>query len=98
MCCVLLRFAASKPFPHAILAAAWSGELVRHRGEHYIVDGMRFLPPADPAQLAEIVADLTALRRAAERDPLRSPTRSSSPPGGSSSSPGMRYRSIRCAL
>jgi alkanesulfonate monooxygenase SsuD/methylene tetrahydromethanopterin reductase-like flavin-dependent oxidoreductase (luciferase family) len=27
-----------------ILAAAWSGELVRHRGEHYTVDGMRFLP------------------------------------------------------
>jgi alkanesulfonate monooxygenase SsuD/methylene tetrahydromethanopterin reductase-like flavin-dependent oxidoreductase (luciferase family) len=27
-----------------ILAAAWSGEPVRHRGEHYTVDGMRFLP------------------------------------------------------
>ena len=87
-----------------VLAAAWSGELVRHRGEHYVVDGMRFLPrpvqrPAvpvwvagyygkrrpvrraaahqgffplgldHPAQLAEIVADLTALRREAGRDP-----------------------------
>jgi alkanesulfonate monooxygenase SsuD/methylene tetrahydromethanopterin reductase-like flavin-dependent oxidoreductase (luciferase family) len=27
-----------------ILEAAWSGELVRHRGEHYTVDAMRFLP------------------------------------------------------
>lgn len=83
-----------------ILGAAWSGEPVHHRGEHYTVDGMQFLPrplqqpavpvwvggfygnPAplrraaryqgfiavnleDPDQLAEIVAELTALRRAA---------------------------------
>jgi alkanesulfonate monooxygenase SsuD/methylene tetrahydromethanopterin reductase-like flavin-dependent oxidoreductase (luciferase family) len=27
-----------------ILVAAWSGEPVHHRGEHYTVDGMRFLP------------------------------------------------------
>jgi alkanesulfonate monooxygenase SsuD/methylene tetrahydromethanopterin reductase-like flavin-dependent oxidoreductase (luciferase family) len=81
-----------------ILAAAWSGAPVQHRGEHYVVDGMRFLPrpvqrpgvpiwvagyygnskplrraarhqgffPVNldhPDQLAEIVADLTALRR-----------------------------------
>jgi alkanesulfonate monooxygenase SsuD/methylene tetrahydromethanopterin reductase-like flavin-dependent oxidoreductase (luciferase family) len=81
-----------------ILAAAWSGEPVHHRGEHYTVDGMRFLPrpvqrpgvpvwvagysgnakplrraarhqgffPVNlehPNQLAEIVADLTELRR-----------------------------------
>jgi alkanesulfonate monooxygenase SsuD/methylene tetrahydromethanopterin reductase-like flavin-dependent oxidoreductase (luciferase family) len=87
-----------------ILAAAWSGEPVHHRGDHYMVDGMRFLPrPVQrpgvpvwvagyygkprpvrraarhqgffplaldhPAQLAEIVADLTALRREAGRDP-----------------------------
>jgi alkanesulfonate monooxygenase SsuD/methylene tetrahydromethanopterin reductase-like flavin-dependent oxidoreductase (luciferase family) len=87
-----------------ILAAAWSGEPVHHRGEHYTVDGMRFQPrpvqrpgvpvwvagyygkarplrraarhqgffPVNlehPDQLAEIVADLTALRREAERDP-----------------------------
>jgi alkanesulfonate monooxygenase SsuD/methylene tetrahydromethanopterin reductase-like flavin-dependent oxidoreductase (luciferase family) len=80
-----------------ILTAAWSGEIVRHRSEHYVVDGMRFLPrpvqrpgvpvwvagyhgkpkplrraaryqgfvPVNldhPDQLAEIVADLTALR------------------------------------
>ena len=27
-----------------ILTAAWTGEPVHHRGEHYVVDGMRFLP------------------------------------------------------
>jgi alkanesulfonate monooxygenase SsuD/methylene tetrahydromethanopterin reductase-like flavin-dependent oxidoreductase (luciferase family) len=83
-----------------ILTAAWSGQPVHHRGEHYTVDGMQFLPrplqqPAVPVwvggfygnpaplrraaryqgfiavnledadQLAEIVAELTALRRAA---------------------------------
>jgi len=86
-----------------ILAAAWSGEPVHHRGEHYTVDGMRFLPrpvqrpgvpvwvagyhgkakplrraarhegffPANlehPDQLAEIVADVTALRKEAGKD------------------------------
>jgi alkanesulfonate monooxygenase SsuD/methylene tetrahydromethanopterin reductase-like flavin-dependent oxidoreductase (luciferase family) len=83
-----------------ILMAAWSGEPVHHRGEHYTVEGMRFLPrpaqrpgvpvwvagsygrprplrraaryqgfvPVDlehPDQLAEMVADLAALRREA---------------------------------
>ena len=83
-----------------ILTAAWSGEPVRFRGEHYTVDGMRFLPrpvqrpgvpvwvagyygkprplrraaryqgfmPVNlehPDQLAQIVADLTALRQTA---------------------------------
>ena len=130
-----------------ILTAAWSGEPVHHRGEHYTVDGMRFLPrpvqrpgvpvwvagstasqgpcagrpgyegffPVDlehPEQLAEIVADLAALRREAGRDPASLTTSSShcrpaairrltpppAPPGGSSSSHGMRYRSTRCAL
>jgi alkanesulfonate monooxygenase SsuD/methylene tetrahydromethanopterin reductase-like flavin-dependent oxidoreductase (luciferase family) len=86
-----------------ILAAAWSGEPVHHRGEHYTVDGMRFLPrpvqrpgvpvwvagyygkakplrraarhegffPANlehPDQLAEIVADVAALRKEAGKD------------------------------
>ena len=65
-----------------------------------------------PGQLAEIVADLTALRREAGGDP-RSPTTSSSrsrpatirrptpqqaPRGGSSSSHGTRHRSTKCAL
>ena len=87
-----------------ILAAAWSGEPVQHRGEHYTVDGMRFLPrPVQrpgvpvwvagyygkprpmrraarhqgffplavehPEQVAEIVADLAALRGEAGREP-----------------------------
>jgi hypothetical protein len=59
-----------------ILAAAWAGEAVHHRGEHYTVDGMRFTHqgffPTEldhPEQLAAIVADLAALRREAGRDP-----------------------------
>jgi alkanesulfonate monooxygenase SsuD/methylene tetrahydromethanopterin reductase-like flavin-dependent oxidoreductase (luciferase family) len=87
-----------------ILATAWSGEPVHHRGAHYTVDGMRFLPrpvqrpgvpvwvagyygkrrPARRAarhqgffplgldraeQLAEVVADVAALRREAGSDP-----------------------------
>ncbi len=86
-----------------ILAAAWSGAPVHHRGEHYTVAGMRFLPrPVQtpgvpvwvagyygnprplrraarhqgifplgidhPDQLAETVAEVTALRKAAGRD------------------------------
>src|SRR5437016_4033422 len=85
-----------------ILQAAWSGRLVRHRGEHYTVDAMRFLPrPVQrpgvpiwvagyygksrplrraaryqgffpigvehPDQVAEIAAELTRLRREAEK-------------------------------
>ena len=129
-----------------ILAAAWSGEPVHHRGEHYTVDCMRFLPPPGPAagrarvgrgllrqaqagapggaapgflprrpgpprQLAEIVAELTALRRMRAGTlaspttsslryrpaTIRRPTPPSAPPGGSSSSRGTRYRSTRCA-
>jgi len=87
-----------------ILVAAWSGEPVNHHGDHFTVDGMRFLPrpvqrpgvpvwvagfygkprplrraarhqgffPVNlerPDQLAEIVADLTALRAEAAKDP-----------------------------
>jgi alkanesulfonate monooxygenase SsuD/methylene tetrahydromethanopterin reductase-like flavin-dependent oxidoreductase (luciferase family) len=86
-----------------ILTAAWSGEPVHHRGEHYTVAGMRFLPrPVQtpgvpvwvagyygnprplrraarhqgtfplgidhPDQLAEVVAEVTALRKAAGED------------------------------
>ena len=86
-----------------ILTAAWSGEPVHHRGEHYTVAGMRFLPrPVQtpgvpvwvagyygnprplrraaryqgifplgidhPDQLAETVAEVTTLRKAAGRD------------------------------
>ena len=90
-----------------ILAAAWSGEPVHHHGEHYTVDGIRFLPrPVQgpgvpvwvagyygkprplrraaryqgffplgidhPDQLAEVAAELAALRREAGRDPTES--------------------------
>lgn len=86
-----------------ILASAWSGEPVHHRGDHYVVDGMRFLPRPvqrpgvpvwvagyygkskplrraaryqgffplgleNPAQLAEIVGDVTSLRGEAGGD------------------------------
>jgi alkanesulfonate monooxygenase SsuD/methylene tetrahydromethanopterin reductase-like flavin-dependent oxidoreductase (luciferase family) len=89
-----------------ILTSAWSGAPVHHRGEHYTVAGMRFLPrPVQrpgvpvwvagyygnakplrraaryqgifplgidhPDQLAEVVAEVTALRKAAGRDAAR---------------------------
>src|SRR5919112_3690776 len=53
-----------------ILAAAWSGEPVRHRGEHYTVDGMSFLPrpvqrPAIPVWVAGFYGKPRPMRRAA---------------------------------
>ena len=53
-----------------ILAAAWSGEPVHHRGEHYTVDGMRFLPrpvqrPAVPVWVAGYYGRPRPVRRAA---------------------------------
>jgi alkanesulfonate monooxygenase SsuD/methylene tetrahydromethanopterin reductase-like flavin-dependent oxidoreductase (luciferase family) len=53
-----------------ILTAAWSGETVRHRGEHYTVDGMRFLPrpvqrPGVPVWVAGFYGKPRPLRRAA---------------------------------
>src|ERR687898_152451 len=55
-----------------ILAAAWSGEPVHHRGEHYTVDGMRFLPrpvqrPGVPVWVAGYYGKPKPLRRAARR-------------------------------
>jgi alkanesulfonate monooxygenase SsuD/methylene tetrahydromethanopterin reductase-like flavin-dependent oxidoreductase (luciferase family) len=52
-----------------ILEAAWSGELVRHRGEHYTVDAMRFLPrpvqrPGIPIWVAGFYGKSKPLRRA----------------------------------
>jgi alkanesulfonate monooxygenase SsuD/methylene tetrahydromethanopterin reductase-like flavin-dependent oxidoreductase (luciferase family) len=52
-----------------ILQAAWSGELVRHRGEHYTVDAMRFLPrpmqrPGIPIWVAGFYGKAKPLRRA----------------------------------
>ena len=53
----------------AILEAAWSGEVVRHRGEHYTVDGMQFLPrPVQrplPIWVAGFYGKPRPLRRAA---------------------------------
>ena len=53
-----------------ILAAAWSGEPVHHQGEHYTVDGMRFLPrpvqrPGVPVWVAGFYGKPRPLRRAA---------------------------------
>jgi alkanesulfonate monooxygenase SsuD/methylene tetrahydromethanopterin reductase-like flavin-dependent oxidoreductase (luciferase family) len=53
-----------------ILAAAWSGEPVHHRGEHYTVDGMRFQPrpvqrPGVPVWVAGFYGKPRPVRRAA---------------------------------
>ena len=53
-----------------ILEAAWSGEEVRHRGRHYTVDGMRFLPrpvqrPGVPVWVGGYRGKVKPLRRAA---------------------------------
>jgi len=57
----------------AILTAAWSGEPVHHRGEHYTVDGIRFLPrpaqrPGIPVWTAGFPGNVKPLRRAARHD------------------------------
>ncbi|MEV5001515.1 LLM class flavin-dependent oxidoreductase [Nocardioides sp. LML1-1-1.1] len=56
----------------AVLAAAWSGEEVRHRGEHHTVDGVRFLPrPVHgtvPVWVAGFPGYQRPLRRAARHD------------------------------
>jgi alkanesulfonate monooxygenase SsuD/methylene tetrahydromethanopterin reductase-like flavin-dependent oxidoreductase (luciferase family) len=53
-----------------ILTAAWTGEPVHHRGEHYTVDGMRFLPtpvqrPGVPVWVGGYPGKAGPLRRAA---------------------------------
>jgi alkanesulfonate monooxygenase SsuD/methylene tetrahydromethanopterin reductase-like flavin-dependent oxidoreductase (luciferase family) len=55
----------------AILDAAWSGRPVRHRGEHYVVDDLTFLPrPAHriPVWVAGFPGSARPRRRAATRD------------------------------
>ncbi|HET9138675.1 LLM class flavin-dependent oxidoreductase [Actinophytocola sp.] len=57
----------------AILAAAWSGGPVRHRGEHHTVDGIAFLPrpvqrPGVPVWAAGFPGNLKPIRRAARLD------------------------------
>jgi alkanesulfonate monooxygenase SsuD/methylene tetrahydromethanopterin reductase-like flavin-dependent oxidoreductase (luciferase family) len=56
-----------------ILAGAWSGEPVHHRGRHYTVDGIRFLPrpvqrPGIPVWAAGYGENARPLRRAACHD------------------------------
>jgi alkanesulfonate monooxygenase SsuD/methylene tetrahydromethanopterin reductase-like flavin-dependent oxidoreductase (luciferase family) len=53
----------------AILQAAWTGERVRHRGQHYTIDAMRFLPrpvqrPGVPIWVAGVYGRSRPLRRA----------------------------------
>lgn len=57
----------------AILTAAWSGEQVRHRGEHYTVDDIAFLPrPVQqggvPVWAAGFPGNVRPIRRAARLD------------------------------
>jgi alkanesulfonate monooxygenase SsuD/methylene tetrahydromethanopterin reductase-like flavin-dependent oxidoreductase (luciferase family) len=56
-----------------ILTAAWSGEPVHHRGEHYTVAGMRFLPrpvqrPRVPVWVAGLPGRPRPMRRAVAYD------------------------------
>ncbi|MFI1385449.1 LLM class flavin-dependent oxidoreductase [Embleya sp. NPDC020886] len=56
-----------------ILAAAWSGEPVRHHGEHYTVDDLTFLPrpiqrPGVPVWAAGFPGRPRPIRRAARLD------------------------------
>ena len=53
-----------------ILTAAWSGQPVHHRGPHYTVDGIEFLPrpvqrPGVPVWAAGLTGNVRPLRRAA---------------------------------
>lgn len=57
----------------AVLQAAWSGERVVHRGEHYVVDGLTVLPtpvqrPGPPVWVAVRSGNRAPLRRAARHD------------------------------
>jgi alkanesulfonate monooxygenase SsuD/methylene tetrahydromethanopterin reductase-like flavin-dependent oxidoreductase (luciferase family) len=56
-----------------VLTGAWSGRLVRHRGRHYVVDGLTFLPtpvqrPRVPIWTAGYAGRRTPLLRAARYD------------------------------
>jgi alkanesulfonate monooxygenase SsuD/methylene tetrahydromethanopterin reductase-like flavin-dependent oxidoreductase (luciferase family) len=56
-----------------ILRAAWSGEVVHHRGAHYTVDGVTFLPrpvqrPGVPVWAAGFPGKVRPMRRAAALD------------------------------
>ena len=56
-----------------ILTAAWSGEPVHHRGQHYTIDDVEFLPrpvqrPGVPVWVAGMAGNAKPLRRAAGYD------------------------------
>ena len=56
-----------------VLAAAWSGEPVRHRGEHYVVDDLTLLPtpvqrPGPPVWVGVRYGNVRPLARAARHD------------------------------
>jgi alkanesulfonate monooxygenase SsuD/methylene tetrahydromethanopterin reductase-like flavin-dependent oxidoreductase (luciferase family) len=56
-----------------ILTAAWSGEPMHHRGDHYVVDGIRIRPrpvqqPGVPAWVAGFPGNVKPMRRAARCD------------------------------
>jgi alkanesulfonate monooxygenase SsuD/methylene tetrahydromethanopterin reductase-like flavin-dependent oxidoreductase (luciferase family) len=56
-----------------ILTAAWSGEPVKHRGKHYLVDDVQFHPvpvqrPRVPVWVAAMTGNVKPLRRAARYD------------------------------
>ncbi|MDQ3871971.1 MAG: LLM class flavin-dependent oxidoreductase, partial [Chloroflexota bacterium] len=53
-----------------ILTGAWSGEPVNHRGKHYLIDDMAFLPrpvqrPGIPIWVAAFPGNVKPMRRAA---------------------------------
>jgi alkanesulfonate monooxygenase SsuD/methylene tetrahydromethanopterin reductase-like flavin-dependent oxidoreductase (luciferase family) len=57
----------------AVLRAAWTGERVEHRGEHYVVDGLTVLPtpvqrPGPPVWVGARYGRPKPLRRAAGHD------------------------------
>ena len=57
----------------AIVTGAWSGETVRHHGDHYLVDGIRFRPrpvqtPGVPVWVAGTAGAARPLQRAARYD------------------------------
>ncbi len=57
----------------AVLAAAWTGEVVEHRGEHYVLSGLTLRPtpvqrPGPPVWVAARYGKPKPLRRAARHD------------------------------
>ena len=56
----------------AVLSAAWTGETVDHHGEHFTVDGVRFLPtpvqPSIPVWVAGFPGNAAPIRRAKRFD------------------------------